>query len=67
MELSFPYDLCTEPDLGIEIDLVDPSLYAPAPGTTLHPSDAEILAMAAPAGAGAGGSAAARVKTIRSE
>jgi len=40
--------------LGIEIDLVDPSLYAPAPGTTLHPSDAEILAMAAPAGAAPG-------------
>jgi len=67
MESSFPYELTCEPDLGIEIDLVDPSLFLAPPGANLAQEDAELLAMAAPGGGGAVGSAAARVKSIRSE
>jgi len=64
IEATHPNVLTPEPDLGIAIDLVDPSLYEAQPGASLHPDDAALLAAA---GSGGGASAAQRVKSIRQE
>jgi len=47
METAQRYELLAEPDLGIAIDLVDPSVYEAAPGATLAPEDQELLTSAA--------------------
>eukprot|EP00741_Cyanophora_paradoxa_P002662 tig00000615_g2583.t1 len=49
LERHYKHEIHVEPDLGIPIDLVDPSLYrAPVP-TPLDPADAAILSADAPA------------------
>jgi len=47
IEREHRYELLAEPDLGINIDLVDPTVYEAAPGAELHPADKELLNTAA--------------------
>jgi hypothetical protein len=42
-EAQARYDLLTEPDLGISIDLVDPQAYGAPPGVRLAPQDELLL------------------------
>ena len=46
IEVESPYRMSVDRDLGIKIDLVDPSIYTRAPGATLDPADEELLRMA---------------------
>ena len=68
-EKEAKYELLTEPDLGITIDLVDPQAYEAPPGATLAPEDAELLSSAAYSAAigEKGKSATATAKTLRQE
>jgi len=45
LEINYQHVLLTEPDLGISIDLIDPSTYdIPKNPTPLHPKDARLVA-----------------------
>ncbi|XP_022649856.1 RNA polymerase II-associated factor 1 homolog isoform X2 [Varroa jacobsoni] len=43
LEAGYKYDLLTEHDLGVTIDLINPDTYALPPDVTLHPDDEKIL------------------------
>ena len=43
LEAAHKFDLLSEPDLGIPIDLVDPAAYERVEGAKLAPEDAELL------------------------
>ncbi|OAF72138.1 hypothetical protein A3Q56_00079 [Intoshia linei] len=43
LQTNHKYDLITEVDLDIPIDLIDPTIYQPEDNPTLHPDDEALL------------------------
>ena len=43
LEKNYKYEVLTESDLGVTIDLINPDAYTPVPGAELHPTDEKLL------------------------
>ncbi|KAK4303625.1 hypothetical protein Pmani_024384 [Petrolisthes manimaculis] len=43
LEKNYKYEVLTEHDLGVTIDLINPEAYIPLPNTQLHPTDEKLL------------------------
>ena len=43
LEKNYRYEVLTEHDLGVTIDLINPDAYTPVPGVQLHPTDEKLL------------------------
>nr|XP_045597463.1 RNA polymerase II-associated factor 1 homolog [Procambarus clarkii] len=43
LEKNYRYEVLTEHDLGVTIDLINPEAYTPVPGAQLHPTDERLL------------------------
>ncbi|KAB7494223.1 RNA polymerase II-associated factor 1-like protein, partial [Armadillidium nasatum] len=43
LEKNYKYEVLTEHDLGVSIDLINPEAYAVIPGAELHPTDEKLL------------------------
>lgn len=43
LEKNYRYEVLTEHDLGVTIDLINPDAYTPVPGAQLHPTDERLL------------------------
>lgn len=43
LEKNYKYEVLTESDLGVTIDLINPDAYTPVPGAQLHPTDEKLL------------------------
>lgn len=43
LEKNYKYEVLTEHDLGVTIDLINPEAYTPVPNAQLHPTDEKLL------------------------
>lgn len=43
LEKNYKYEVLTEHDLGVTIDLINPDAYVPVSGAQLHPTDEKLL------------------------
>lgn len=43
LEKNYKYEVLTEHDLGVYIDLINPDAYDIQPGVSLHPTDEKLL------------------------
>lgn len=43
LEKNYKYEVLTEHDLGVFIDLINPEVYAIQSGAELHPTDEKLL------------------------
>ncbi|VDD79318.1 unnamed protein product [Mesocestoides corti] len=43
LERNHKHELLCETDVGVDVDLIDPDVFAPDPSATLHPDDEKLL------------------------